>query len=150
MLRMVDLLGRDTFKIQNIPGRYIIVSELVSASQCRVLHMECGDMFEVQNIDVADIVMMETDVPVHLYAMLCELLAGMHQEARLLSYLDLRRFWNPGVCTFIQMSCNKSLSDRFPTSWSVQRGHHFYLWTKVLSINICIACVVYMLDITCH
>ena len=131
---MVELLGKDTFKIQNLPGRYIIVSELVSSTQCRVLHMECGDMFDVHNIDVADILMMETDVPVHLYTKLCELLAGMHDGARLLSYLDLKKLWGQacqGVCPFTQMPCNKTLSDRFPTSWSVQRGHHFYLWTKV-------------------
>lgn len=132
VLRMIELLGKDTFKIQNLPGRYIIVSELISSTQCRVLHMECGDMFEVHNIEIADILMMETDVPVHLYPNLCELLASMHDGARLLSYLDLKRFWSQGICPFSQMSCNKTLSDRFPTSWSVQRGHHFYLWTKVL------------------
>ncbi|CAN0304186.1 unnamed protein product, partial [Discosporangium mesarthrocarpum] len=31
-----------------------------------------------------------------------------------------------------QVDVNRPLSDRFPTSWSVHRGHHFFLWTKVL------------------
>lgn len=30
-----------------------------------------------------------------------------------------------------QLDVNKTLADRYPTSWSVQRGHHFYLWVKV-------------------
>lgn len=32
----------------------------------------------------------------------------------------------------IQVDVNRPLSDRFPTSWSVNRGHHFFLWNKVL------------------
>lgn len=31
-----------------------------------------------------------------------------------------------------QVEVNRSLSDRFPTSWSVHRGHHFFLWSKTL------------------
>jgi hypothetical protein len=135
-LRMVDLLGHETLRVQHLPGRYIVVTELVDggntdAGKGRVLHLECGDMFEVGNVEIADIVMMETDVPVHLQTKLCHLLSRMHDGSRTLSYLDLRRFWNIGICPFQQMENNKNLSDRFPTSWSVQRGHHFYLWNKV-------------------
>ncbi len=39
---------------------------------------------------------------------------------------------NCSVVPFKQMEGNRSFSDRFPTSWSVQRGHHFFLWIKVI------------------
>jgi len=29
----------------------------------RVLHLQCGNMFDVKNINSADVVMMETDIP---------------------------------------------------------------------------------------
>lgn len=131
IMRMVELLGPETLKVQNVPGRYIVVTEL-DDNECkgRVLHLECGDMFDVNNIDAADIVMMETDVPLHLQPKLCQLLSRMRDGSRVLSYLDFRRFWSVETCPFTQMENNRHLSDRFPTSWSVQRGHHFYLWTK--------------------
>jgi hypothetical protein len=87
----------------------------------------------VQNVDIADIVMLETDIPVSLQPELCQLLGKMHEGAKTLSYLDLRRVWASGLLPFKQMENNRHLSDRFPTSWSVQRGHHFYLWTKIVS-----------------
>jgi hypothetical protein len=133
---MVELLGHETLRVENFSGRSITVTESVDGpsaetSMGRVLHLECGDMFDVQNIENADILMMETDVPIHLQTRLCHLLAKLRDGSRVLSYLDLRRFWNIGICPFLQMENNKNLSDRFPTSWSVQRGHHFYLWSKV-------------------
>lgn len=137
-LRMVELLGKDTFKVQVLSGRMIVVTEIIAGDEehGRVLHLECGNMFDVQNIDIADIVMMETDVPVNLHQDLRQLLGRMHEGARTLSYLDLRRIWAGSPFPFKQMENNKHLSDRFPTSWSVQRGHHFYLWVKVGSNTI--------------
>ncbi len=106
-------------------------------------------MFGVSaNMAMADIVMMETDVPADQHAELHRLLGSMREGARLLSYLDLRRIWggvgvaNGGVVDqsgtslplplgFRQLESNRHLSDRYPTSWSVQRGHHFYFWMKV-------------------
>lgn len=32
--------------------------------------------------------------------------------------------------SILQMDVNKSLADRYATSWSVHRGHHFYLWSR--------------------
>jgi hypothetical protein len=128
---MIELLGTDTFKIQNFPGRYIIVTETLPDRQHdRVLHMECGDMFDVKNIDAADIIMLETDIPLQLHPNLCSLLDRMHVNARTLTYLDLRKIWT-GTVPFRQIDTNRHNSDRYPTSWSVQRGHHFYLWEKV-------------------
>ena len=103
----------------------------------RVLHLQCGNMFDIKNIDIADVVMMETDIPTDLYPELQQLLSRMHDSSRLLTYLELRKVWmgvdgTQAGLPFKQLDLNKHLSDRYPTSWSVQRGHHFYLWNKVI------------------
>ena len=108
----------------------------------RVLHLVCGNMFDTKNIAIADIVMLETDIPADNLPDLNELLAGMKEGSRTLTYLDLRKIWttsansSASVFPFRQLEHNKHLSDRFPTSWSVQRGHHFFLWCKHFSGNI--------------
>lgn len=151
LLKMVHLLGSENYQIQVSPGKFIIVRESVSNScdgndqemECseRVLHFECGNMFSISNIEVADIIMMETDFPSDLYPDLHKLLSGMQEGARILTYLDLRRI-SKGISTsddheisfsnmFKQLESNKHLSDRYPTSWSVQRGHHFFLWNRI-------------------
>jgi hypothetical protein len=93
-------------------------------------------MFDISNIDFADVVMMETDIPAELQQDLQKLLSNMREGARILSYLDFRKIWDFGPLPFQQMETNRNLSDRYPTSWSVQRGHHFYIWTKVKNIFI--------------
>lgn len=105
-----------------------------SSRKCkgRVLKLEFGNMFDVKDIHTADIVMLETDIPQELQADLCALLSNMKPDSRTLTYLDLRKTWcSNSFFPYRQLENNKNLSDRFPTSWSVQRGHHFYVWTKV-------------------
>lgn len=108
----------------------------------RVLHLQCGNMFDVPvaTLELADVIMMETDIPADVYPQLQRLLQNLKENARLLSYLDLRRIWDNAISPlpFRQLEINRNLSDRYPTSWSVQRGHHFYLWMKVTlkSLNI--------------
>jgi hypothetical protein len=98
----------------------------------RVLKFEFGNMFDVKNIHTADVVMLETDIPLDLQTDLCKLLSGMKESSRTLTYLDLKKIWCPNAFfPYRQLENNKNLSDRFPTSWSVQRGHHFYVWSKV-------------------
>jgi hypothetical protein len=110
-----------------------LTSSPSSSKNSRVLHLECGDMFHITNMEVADIVMLETDIPAELHHQLCHLLSQMHEGARTLTYLDLKKIWSPadGGMWFKQLESNRFLSDRFPTSWSVQRGHHFFLWVRV-------------------
>lgn len=106
----------------------------ISTRKCkgRVLKLEFGNMFDVKDIHTADIVMLETDIPQELQADLCALLSNMKADSRTLTYLDLRKTWcSNSFFPYRQLENNKNLSDRFPTSWSVQRGHHFYVWTKV-------------------
>lgn len=160
-MRIVQLLGQEKFNVELNPGKSIKVIELMDEdpeesevksdvildidngdwvenhtenekrSVNRVLHLECGNMFDVKSLSTADVVMMETDIPSDLYLDLQKLLSSMHESARILTYLDLRRIWDLGPLPFKQLDCNRHLSDRYPTSWSVQRGHHFYLWSKV-------------------
>ena len=98
----------------------------------RILKLEFGNMFDVKNIQTADIVMLETDIPNELHRDLYHLLSSMKLDSRTLTYLDLRKTWSGDIYfPFRQLEINRNLSDRFPTSWSVQRGHHFYVWNKV-------------------
>lgn len=184
LLKMVRLLGPDSYHVQMNPGKFIIVTEVVrlhpakldengnpigparstsakkddddsgdaeeGKSQTsdpsgekeedeyveRVLHMQCGNMFDVKNIGTADIVMMETDIPLELHARLLALLSAMKDDAKVLTYLDLKRIWQNTHLIFKQVDVNRHQADRYPTSWSVQRGHHFFLWNKV-SIFLC-------------
>ncbi len=131
--RMVELLGSELYTIErHASGRRVTVTEVaVRGGRGRVLVFECGDMFTVRNLAEADIVMMETDIPMALHHKLCLLLNEMKVGARTLSYLDLRKVWPFEPFTFRQLSSNRHVSDRFPTSWSVQRGHHFFLWVKI-------------------
>ena len=62
---------------------------------------------------------------------LCVVLSRMHKGARTLTYHDIRKMWTSEHFPFKQFEVNRHLTDRFPTSWSVQRGHHFLLWKKV-------------------
>lgn len=139
---MVKLLGNENYQVQQIPGKSVIVTEISTVRNSdsgnmetvkRILHLECGNMFDVQNIHTADVVMMETDIPTELHPDLYKLLINMKNEARMLSYLDFRKIFEAGPLPLRQLEINRQLSDRYPTSWSVQRGHHFFLWCKVLS-----------------
>lgn len=135
-LRLVQLLGAANYNVQLNAGRSIIVTEALQdnsgAFYERVMHLQCGNMFDIQSLDTVDVVMMETDIPFDLYPQLQRLLASVKDGARVLSYLDLRRVWGDhGPLPYKQLEVNRNLADRYPTSWSVQRGHHFYLWSKV-------------------
>ena len=76
--------------------------------------------------------MLETEVPADTFGEFSRLLDACKEGCRLLTYLDLRRVWRlPGQpFPFRQLEANRSFADRYPTSWSVQRGHHFFIWVK--------------------
>ncbi len=134
MMRLVNLLGSDNFQIQKKTGKFIMLIEKVlvgSEEKYRLLHLECGNLFDVPNMELADVVMLETDIPASTYPNLCQLLNQMHMGARTLSYLDLQTIWCYEPFNFRQAENNRLVSDRFPTSWSVQRGHHFFIWHKI-------------------
>ena len=130
---MVALFGPNSFIIERVPGTSITIIEkaIEKDDRCRVLKMERGNLLDVSNIEVADIVMLETDVPSEYHYDTFKLLSNLKIGARTLTYLDLPKIWNYHIFPFKQVSINRSIADRFPTSWSVQRGHHFYLWSVV-------------------
>ncbi len=134
-LNMVTLLGKDKYEVEIDPGKQIIVREYYTNENEqtfeRILHFQCCSLFEISNISVADIIMLETDIPTELLPDLYNLLCKMHVGARVLSYLDFKKVWSKNILSFKQLDINRYVSDRYPTSWSVQRGHHLYIWTKV-------------------
>ncbi|CAM9962378.1 unnamed protein product [Phaeothamnion confervicola] len=71
-------------------------------------------------------------MPVDCYPELSRFLYRMRPGAQALTYLDLRRMWDAPPFPFRQVEVNRTVADRFPTSWSVHRGHHFFLWNKAL------------------
>ena len=137
---MVEILGKDCFMVNINPGKSIEIIEIVFSDTGRferILRLECNDMFALDSsmIGKADIIMLETDIPNHLQDNLCLLLSKIKEGAHALTYLDLRKNVSYNALHFRQLESNKSLSDRFPTSWSVQRGHHFFLWIKDFKEN---------------
>jgi len=137
IIHMVELLGEDDFIVEVRRGQSIVIKErnLEDSSRCRMLKIECGNMMDVTDISRADIVMLETDIPQELQSQLCALLHNMPEGSRTLTYLDMRKIWDQGAFPFKQHESNRSLTDRFPTSWSVQRGHHFYIWNKISRLS---------------
>ena len=133
VLRMVALFGSDAFNVERVPGVSITIVEkqVEEGDRCRILKLERGNMFDVSNVEMADVLMLETDVPSEFHPELCEMLSSLKIGAQTLTYLDLRLIWPNDSFCFRQVTINRSITDRFPTSWSVQRGHHFYLWTVV-------------------
>lgn len=74
--------------------------------------MERGDMFDVSNIEIADIVMLETEIPSEFHTDIFDLLSRLKLGARTLTYLDLHKLWPTSMCQFKQVLVNKSLADR--------------------------------------
>ena len=126
----------------------------------RELHIEEQSLLNIDTslLQKADIIILEAEIPACKHQELLNLIQHMHVEARILTYLNLYDLWNKvkfneidGVeindsvinndskssnCTYDnfpwkQLDINISVADRFATSWSPDRGHHFYLWTKL-------------------
>ena len=103
----------------------------------RELHVEKKSFLLVEPslVQGADIIILEIDVPEFKREEMLTLLRHMHCGARILTYLNLADIWN-SIYNFLddfpwrQLEVNVSTADRFATSWSPNRGHHFYLWTK--------------------
>jgi len=126
---LCDQHGNDYKITANTPGLFIQVTNLKTGG---VLDMEVGNLLTVQGIDTADIVLLETDLAPTIYPDLCDLLRQLKKGARAFTYLDLRKIWTSGIFPYRQLDINRPISDRYSTSWSVNRGHHFFLWVKIL------------------
>jgi hypothetical protein len=149
---MVDLIGREYYEVEITSGVVLTITEKATPpnfppvyrergerernkGERRTLKIECGNMLLVENMECVDIVMMETDLPPEIHEETCELLSRLRDGAMILTYHDMRKIWATTVSSYFcfqQLEVNRCLTDRYPTSWSVQRGHHFYLWKKVI------------------
>ena len=101
----------------------------------RKLDIICNSLFSMEDIVAeSDIVICETQILPESYSSLVILLSKMKSGARLLTYEDLNTIYdsNQSSFPFTQLEINKNnLEDRFKTTWATNKGHHFYLWTKI-------------------
>jgi hypothetical protein len=76
---MVNLLGKESFDVECVEGVRIVIREkpLEDGGESRTLCMECGNMMTVPDIEKADIVMLETDVPQVIIIMIIIIFARM-------------------------------------------------------------------------
>ena len=113
------------------PGTSIAVKNVATQ---QILHVVHGNLMQTRDIERANIIMLETEIPSDSFSEFSVLLDAARDGARVLTYLDLRKVWQlPGQpFPFRQLEANRSFADRYPTSWSVHRGHHLFLWVKVL------------------
>ena len=70
-------------------------------------------MFDVSNIEMADILMLETDVPFEFHPELCQMLSSLKVGAKTLTYLDLRLIWPDNSFCFLQVPVNRAITDRY-------------------------------------
>jgi len=65
VLHMVELLGADYYQVDCRPGERIVVTERRSGGEERerVLKIELGNIMDITNLNIADVVMLETDIP---------------------------------------------------------------------------------------
>lgn len=112
-------------------------TSVVHRGRTRTINFEHKDLFllESHRVHEADIIILETDIPVNKHRALFHMLSAMRSGARLLTYIDLSLAWGAfgdvyGRLPYEQLPINIPLSDRFATTWSPERGHHFFLWRK--------------------
>lgn len=77
-----------------VKGRRVVVESIADVGrggrEGAVLEMEVGNLLEVQGLETADIVLLETDLGAAVHHDLCMLLRRMKSGARAFTYLDLR------------------------------------------------------------
>lgn len=101
--------------------------------QDRVIEFYEGDLFTCHETFDADIVVLETHFPKTSWMKLCTFISNMKSGSRLLTYENIEDcFCSTEIkFPFEQIEINKHPEDRFYTTWSIKRGHHFYLWKRL-------------------
>jgi hypothetical protein len=137
LLRLVELYP-DQFKVlfhEAIDPKRLRIA--IQDQDLRVLEFRKQDLFMVKDEGdrgglCADIVITETHFPEATMLKLCQHLNGMKRGARLLTYENLTQLYQGSKIQspFRQLDINLPEEDRFPTTWSTVRGHHFFLWEK--------------------
>ena len=119
----------DDFEIlTHIEGEEIVMRD--KRDPRRTLEFYRCDLFSYEAVSEADIAILQTNFPPETYVRLCALLMQLKSDCRLLTYLNLSSLFKGASWIFRQLPANRSLEDRFPTSWSIHRGCHFFLWEK--------------------
>lgn len=101
----------------------------------RVLEFREGNLFDCNEaLEEADIIICETHFPRDIWRRICGFLSGAKQGCRVLTYENLNDLYSGNSSIsgppFNQQDINKVSDDRFYTTWSTRRGHHFYTWCK--------------------
>eukprot|EP00944_MAST-04C_sp_MAST-4C-sp1_P002632 g2632.t1 len=129
LLILVEAKPESFEVVSRIADSYIIIRDK-NASE-RTLSFYRGDIFEFPNIENADIAILQTNFPEETHLKLSDFLMRLKTDCRLLTYLNLGTLYKGASHIFDQMEVNRSMKDRFPTSWSIHRGCHFFLWVKL-------------------
>ena len=109
--------------VSRIPNHNIIVQNIhASTGQLRTLEFRRGNLFAATDCHDADIVIAQTNFPSETQIKLCRFLGCMKPGCKILTYLNLLPLWKRAPLMFRQLEVNRSLNDRFATSWSMHRG----------------------------
>jgi len=100
----------------------------------RTLEFREQNLFDCHDgLATADIIILETHFPKEIWPSICRYIAGMKPGSRVLTYENLHEAYGAigdmGM-PFEQQAINTRENDRFYTTWSPKRGHHFYTWTR--------------------
>jgi hypothetical protein len=128
LLNLVGHRPDDYELVKHVRDQIIIICDKHTPS--RTLEFYAHDLFSFDGIDEADIAILQTNFPPEAHTKLCGLLMQLKAGCALLTYLNLATLFKGANWIFAQLQVNRSLEDRFPTSWSVHRGCHFFLWEK--------------------
>lgn len=104
----------------------------------RVLELRRGNLFDVPDVEEADVVVLETLIPEPAFPRLAALLARLRPGCRVLTFANLASpefaavYERPAEqFPLRQLPANVPQSDRFATTWNRRRGHHFHLYERV-------------------
>ena len=132
--RLLARMWPEAFAVcRDTPEAITVQRRLPNDGVFRSMQLRHGSLLSCTHASNADVVLLETEVPKESIPSLCGLLASLKPQCTVLSYMDLRRHWadEAGACPLRQKDYNVSNADRFETSWSVKRGHHFFIWERL-------------------
>lgn len=94
----------------------------------RMLELRRGNLFECDCTD-ADVVICETKITEVRYPDLAAFLCKLKRGTRVLTYENLDRVFVHSQVESPFQAIN-SQDDRYVTTWSMDTGHHFFLWVR--------------------
>lgn len=131
-MTLVNEWPNDYTLLSRVPNQRIIVaSNHPTTGAQRTLEFRRGNLFAATDCHDADIVIAQTNFPSETQIKLCRFLGCMKPTCKILTYLNLIPLWKKASLMFRQLDVNRSMNDRFATSWSMHRGCHFFLWERV-------------------